>query len=83
MINVRRVPISAIKRIHAELDQFEQQAQEEIKHDGSHALGVLRLDLVEECRRRLMFIRYMVKDAEKHADERHRKDYRTARSRSA
>jgi hypothetical protein len=68
-MNVRKTPVSAIKHLYAELDRFEKQAQNEIEDQHSHAIGVLRLDLIEECRRRLMFIRYMVKDAEEHANE--------------
>ena len=68
-MNVRKTPLSAIRHLQAELDRFEKQAREEIKDQHSHAIGVLRLDLIEECRRRLMFIRYMVKDAEEHAGE--------------
>jgi hypothetical protein len=68
-MNVRKTSLSAIRHLHAELDRFEKQAQEEIRDQHSHAIGILRLDLIEECRHRLMFIRYMVKDAEEHANE--------------
>ncbi|MCU1296300.1 MAG: hypothetical protein JWO91_578 [Acidobacteriaceae bacterium] len=68
-MNVRKTPLSAIRHLHAELDRFEKQAQEEIKDQRSHALGILRLDLIEECRRRLIFISYMVKDAEERDKE--------------
>ena len=64
-MNVRKTSLFAIRHLHAELDRFEKQAQEEIKHQ--HSNRVLRLDLIEECRRGLTFIRYMVKDAEEHA----------------
>jgi hypothetical protein len=70
MINVRRI-LPAIKHLCAELEPFEKQAQAELKNKDSHAIGIIRLDLIEECRRRLAFLKYM-KGAEEHADERPR-----------
>jgi Mg2+ and Co2+ transporter CorA len=71
-MNVRQISLPAIRQIKQELDRLEQQAKLEVKHRHTCAVGTLRLDLIEECRRRLAFLRYMVKDAEEHAAERRR-----------
>jgi hypothetical protein len=63
---------SAIKRLHTELDRFVLQAEMEIGDPRTRPLGVLRLDLIEQCRRRLDFLSYMAKDAKEHAAERRR-----------
>ena len=46
----------AVKRMRRELDRFEAQAKKELKDPALKPLGVLRIDLVEECRRRLAFV---------------------------
>jgi hypothetical protein len=68
-INMREVPLSAVRQLQLELDGFEEQAKMEMKDSHTHSLGLLRKDLVEVCRRRLMFITYMVKDAREHVPE--------------
>jgi hypothetical protein len=69
-MDTNHISLSAIKQLHAELDRFVQQAKEEIGDPHTRPLGELRLDLIGECRRRLEFLSYMVKDAHEHADER-------------
>jgi len=39
-----------------ELDHLEAQGKQELKDPELKPLGLLRIDLVEECRRRLAFI---------------------------
>jgi hypothetical protein len=68
-MNVRQISPSAIRQLHLELDRFEKQAKKEIEDPHARSLGVIRLDLIEECRRRLTFLRFMLKDAEDRADE--------------
>ena len=67
-LNMRKVPLSAVRELQLELDRFEAQARMEMKDSQTRSLGSLRKDLVEECRRRLMFITYMIKDAQEHPD---------------
>jgi hypothetical protein len=67
-----RISHSAIKRLQVELDRFERQAKREIDSPRTRSLGTVRLDLIEECRRRLKYLSYMAKDAQEHADERWR-----------
>jgi hypothetical protein len=73
-MNLRHVSISAVRHLQDELHQIEEQAKIETADSQTYSLGLLRKDLVEECRRRLMFITYMIKDAQKHPDKklRHR-----------
>jgi len=47
---------AAINQIRAELDQLEAQAKRELRDPQTHAVGLLRMDLVLEFRRRLAFI---------------------------
>jgi hypothetical protein len=68
-MNVHQISPSAIKQLHLELDRFEKQAKREIEDPHTRSLGAIRLDLIEECRRRLTFLRFMLKDAEDRADE--------------
>ncbi len=42
--------------MQAELDQLEAQGKREVKDPSTHAMGLLRVDLIKECRRRLFFI---------------------------
>jgi hypothetical protein len=67
-MSLRRISLSAVRQLQLELDPFEEQAKIEMQDPQTHSLGLLRMDLVEECRRRLMFITYMVKDAHEQAD---------------
>jgi hypothetical protein len=69
-MKVHQISLSAIKHVYMELDRFEKRAQKEMRDAHTRAIGIVRLDLVEECRRRLTFLRFMVKDAEEHASER-------------
>ena len=69
---MRHVSISAIRHLQEELHQIEEQARMETEDSQTYSLGLLRRDLVEECRRRLMFITYMIKDAQEHPDKKFR-----------
>jgi hypothetical protein len=71
-MNLRRISLSAIKQLYLEQEQFEKQAMLEIKDRHTRSLGIVRLDLIEECRRRLLFLRYMLKDAEGRDEEKYR-----------
>jgi hypothetical protein len=71
-MDVRRITVPAIRQLNLDLDQLEQQANVEIREPHTRSLGTLRLDLVEECRRRLWFFGCMLEDSEQHASERHR-----------
>lgn len=53
---VKNITHAAICQIREELDQLEVQAKLELKDPRTSAVGVLRMDLIEECRRRLLFI---------------------------
>ena len=46
----------AVEQMHLELNKLEAQGKRELKDPARHPLGLLRIDLVEECRRRLAFI---------------------------
>jgi hypothetical protein len=72
-MNLRNVSLSAVRQLQSELDQFEKQAKTEMSDPQTHWLGVLRRDLIEQCRYRLMFVTHMVKDAQEHSDERRRR----------
>jgi hypothetical protein len=71
-MNVQRISRTAIKKIYLELNQLEQRALAEIKKRQTRPLGIVRLDLIKACRRRLEFLDLMVKDAA----ERHRQEIR-------
>ncbi len=66
-LNMRDVPLSAVLELQLDLDRLEAQAKMEMRDSQTRSLGSLRMDLVGECRRRLTFIAYMIKDAEEHA----------------
>ncbi|MCU1296274.1 MAG: hypothetical protein JWO91_552 [Acidobacteriaceae bacterium] len=68
-MNARQISLPAIKRLYTELEPFEKKAKKEMKDQRSRAIGIIRLDLIEECRRRLTFLTYMVRDAEERAKE--------------
>jgi hypothetical protein len=70
----RRISHSAIKQLYLEQERFEEQAMMEIQDPLTRSLGTVRLDLIEACRRRLSFLRYMLKDAEGRANERYRRN---------
>jgi hypothetical protein len=69
-MDTNHISLSAIKQLYTELDRSVRQAKMEIDDPRTRALGELRLDIAGECRRRLEFLSYMVKDAHEHADER-------------
>ena len=53
---VKNIMHTAIRRMQAELDQLEAQGKREVKDPNTRAMGLLRVDLIKECRRRLFFI---------------------------
>jgi hypothetical protein len=55
-IVVKKITNAAICQIREELEQLEVQAKLELKDPRTSAVDVLRMDLIEECRRRLLFI---------------------------
>jgi hypothetical protein len=69
--NLRDVSLSDVRRLQRELNRFEKQARREAQGSKTHFLGLLRTDLIEECRHRLMFITCMVRDADEHPNERY------------
>jgi hypothetical protein len=71
-MNIQRISRPAIRQLQRELDLSEQQARVELKNKQTQPLGIIRLDLVEESRRRLEFFRHMLRDAEEHSTERKR-----------
>jgi hypothetical protein len=73
-MRLNRISLSAIKRLYLEQERLKEQAMMEIEDPNARTLGTMRLDLIAECQRRLLFLRYMLKDAEEHANERHRRN---------
>jgi hypothetical protein len=67
-MTIHQISRTAIKQIYEELPPFEQQARAEMKAKGTRALGIVRLNLIKECRRWLEFLDHRVKDFE----DRHR-----------
>ena len=57
---VKNTTNAAIRQMQEELDQLETQGRRELKDRKTRAVGMLRIDLVQECRRRLSFIATMV-----------------------
>jgi hypothetical protein len=74
-MNLRDISLSAARQLHLELDPYEELARRETEDPQTRSLGLMRMDLVMECRRRLDLFSFMMKDAEKHS--------RRQRSRSA
>jgi hypothetical protein len=71
-MDVKQISRPAIRRLQDELYQLERQGKIEMKNKQTHPLGIMRLDLVGECRRRLEFLGHMLRDADEHAKERKR-----------
>jgi hypothetical protein len=72
-MTLRRISLSAIKQLYMEQARFEEQAMMEIQDPQTRSLGIVRLDLIEACRRRLSFLSYMLTDAKGRANERYRR----------
>ena len=53
---IKNISKAAICQMQEEVDQLEAQGRVELKDPKTHAVGRLRMDLVQECRRRLSFI---------------------------
>jgi hypothetical protein len=66
-MRLQHISLSAVRQLQLELDPYEEQAKIEKQDPLTHSLGLLRMDLIERCRRRLMFIPYMVNDAREHS----------------
>jgi hypothetical protein len=58
---VKNITDAAIRQLQEELDQLEAQGRRELKDPSTHAVGLLRVDLIKECRRRLFFIATMMR----------------------
>jgi hypothetical protein len=52
----KKITTAAIRQMQNELDQLEARGKRELSDLSSRPVGLLRIDLVEECRRRLSFI---------------------------
>jgi hypothetical protein len=50
-----------VRRMQVELDQLEAQANRELQNRKTRGLGMLRMALVEECRRKLLFVSIALK----------------------
>lgn len=55
-IVVKNMTQAAIRQTQEELDQVEAQGKRELKDPSTHGVGLLRVDLIKECRCRLFFI---------------------------
>jgi hypothetical protein len=53
---VKNITDAAIRQMREELEQFEARGRRELRDQRTHAVGLLRIDLVEQCHRRLSFI---------------------------
>lgn len=62
---MQRVTLAAVRKMHLELDELEIRAQLEVKARKTRSLGLLRMDLVAECRRRLLYISVAIKQSPK------------------
>ena len=60
---VRGITSSAIRQLESEIEKDEAQAKRELKKRKTRAVGLIRADLLQECRQRLTFIKYMLRDA--------------------
>ena len=52
----KNITHAAIGQMREELEELEVQGRGELKDPSTHALGLLRIDLIKECHRRLFFI---------------------------
>jgi len=52
----KEITDTAIRQMQEELDQLESRGKRELADLRSRPTGLLRIDLVEECRRRLAFL---------------------------
>jgi hypothetical protein len=68
-MSFRRISRSAIEHLYLEQERLEEQARMEIQDPHTRSLGLVRLDLIEVCRRRLLFLGYVLKDAEARRQE--------------
>jgi hypothetical protein len=69
-MNLRDISLSAVRQLQLELDPSEAKAKIETQDPQTRSLGLMRMDLVTECRRRLMFFSFMLKDAENRSSKR-------------
>ena len=60
---VRGITPSAIRQLESEIEKCEAPAKGELEKRKTRAVGLLRADLLRECRQRLTFIKYMLRDA--------------------
>ena len=60
---MQKVTLATVRRMQVELDELEARAQKEVKVRKTRSLGMLRMDLVAECRRRLFYISVAIKQS--------------------
>lgn len=65
MNEMQKVTLSSVRQMQLELDKLEAQAQQEVKVRKTRSLGLLRMDMVAECRRRLLYISVAIKQSPK------------------
>jgi hypothetical protein len=58
-----KITFSTVRKMELELDKLEAQAQEELKVRKTRSLGLLRRELIIECRRRLLHLTIAKKQA--------------------
>jgi hypothetical protein len=58
MIVATKVTSDTVRKMQAELDKLEAQARTELNNKETRDLGILRIELVTEFRRRLLFISF-------------------------
>ncbi len=61
MIVAATVTSATVRKMQAELDQLETQARRELNNKDTHDLGILRMELIAEFRRRLLFISFSLR----------------------
>lgn len=69
---MQHITLMTVRRMQGELDKLEAQAKEEVKVRKTRGLGLLRMDLVHECRRKLSFISAALKHSQRRAGFRRR-----------
>ena len=57
----KQITLATVREMLQEMDQMEAQAERELKSRSTRGLGLLRKDLVEECRRSLGLMTIRIK----------------------
>ena len=71
---VREITPSAICQMESEIEKCEAQVKRELEKRKTRAVGLLRADLLRECRQRLTFIKYMLRDAKDRSTRRRKSE---------